>query len=215
MDSEGRAGSSNSPSVDAVEVIDRRSHAGCTVRLHSGASFVIADKDVATLGLIAGGSVSEFDVERLRAFEAMRLIEAKSLDLLARRDHSVAELQTKLIQRKFDRSLVARVCAQLGQSGYLDDDRFARAWLSRRIRRRAEGALLLRAGLARTGVPREIVSRVLSEELSEEYEEEAFQRAVGELEGSGKRSASTIVRRLSALGFSSSRIQSYLEKSAN
>lgn len=211
MDSEGRAGSSNSQSVDAVEHIDRRSHSGSTVRLHSGASFVIADRDVSALGLIEGGSVSESDLERLLASEAIRLIEAKSLDLLARRDHSVAELRTKLIQRKFDRSLVAQVCEQLAQRGYLDDDRFARAWLSRRVRRRAEGALLLRAGLAKTGVPREIVSRVINEELSEEYEEEAFARAVAGLESSGKRSASTIVRRLSALGFSSSRIHSYLE----
>ena len=211
MDSEGRAGSSNSRSVDAVEHIGRRSRSGCTVRLHSGASFVIADRDVSALGLIEGSSVSESDLERLLAFEAMRLIEAKSLDLLARRDHSVAELRTKLMQRKFDRSLVAQVCEQLAQRGYLDDDRFARAWLSRRVRRRAEGALLLRAGLAKTGVPREIVSRVISEELSEEYEEEAFARAVAGLESSGKRSASTIVRRLSALGFSSSRIHSYLE----
>ena len=59
---------------------------------------------------------------------------AYAVRALARRDHSVAELERKLRDKGFSAAVMAEVIARLDRSGYLDDRRFAERWAESAVR---------------------------------------------------------------------------------
>ena len=71
--------------------------------------------------------------------------------ILARRDHSIAELDGKLRQRGFEEKVIAKVLAECRRLNYLDDDRFA-AGLIRHLKRKGCGSLRLRNEFHRRGL---------------------------------------------------------------
>ncbi len=105
------------------------------------------------------------------------LVLTKTLDLLAAREHSSQELSRKLLQRGYDADLVAEVLNECREAGYVDDRRFARAFVESRLRRQPEGRAVLQSRLAGRGVGRHICDEVLQEIFSIEAEHDALQRA--------------------------------------
>ena len=84
-----------------------------------------------------------------------------ALRALARRDHSVAELERKL-RGKVSPEATAHVMARLLQSGYLDDRRFAERWAEGAVRNGRGYGVRLRQELARRGIERELVEDVVA-----------------------------------------------------
>lgn len=74
------------------------------------------------------------------------------MDLLARREHSVAELRAKLTAREFDAEAVDTAVKQLAEEGLVDDQRFAEAFVASRARK-GQGPVRIRMELERRGVP--------------------------------------------------------------
>lgn len=86
-----------------------------------------------------------------------------ALRLLARRDHSKAELQRKLVSRGFDRTTIEAVISQLAQAGYLDDRRFAVRWAESAMESGRCVGSRLRMELRQRGVPPDIAEQTVSE----------------------------------------------------
>jgi regulatory protein len=78
------------------------------------------------------------------------------MDLLARREHSTAEIRAKLIARDFDADEVDEAVARLAAEGLISDDRFAGAFVSSRVRK-GQGPLKIRVELERRGVAGELI----------------------------------------------------------
>ncbi|MCK8516463.1 recombination regulator RecX [Methylonatrum kenyense] len=78
-------------------------------------------------------------------------IEDKAVRLLARREHSRKELQRKLRQRQYPESLIADTLELLEQRGYLDNQRFAEAFIRERIGK-GHGPLRITADLRERGI---------------------------------------------------------------
>jgi regulatory protein len=79
----------------------------------------------------------------------------RALNLLARRDHSVAELRRKLLAKGFPAARVEEALETLVRQGYLDDRRFAERWAASALASgRFVGSRLL-LELLRRGVDRE------------------------------------------------------------
>jgi regulatory protein len=121
---------------------------------------------------------------------------AVALRLLALRPHSTAELRRKLRQRGFPAEEVDEVLARAAAQGYLDDDAYARALVSRRAA--ARGPALIAAELAAKGVSRSLVAVAL-EGLSREEQVAAAARLAG---GLGVRDPNRAAARLQRRGFS-------------
>jgi regulatory protein len=110
---------------------------------------------------------------RRARFEARRLERASLTDpgpvtdaaaaFLGVRPRSIAETRERLVQLGYPHRLVEEVLASLVETGYLDDEGFARAWVESRDRARPRGASALRRELALKGVAREVVDVVLAE----------------------------------------------------
>jgi regulatory protein len=103
---------------------------------------------------------------------------ARALRILARRDHSMAELDRKLRTGGVPEDVVARVLARLTASGYLDDRRFAEQWAGSAVRNGRGYGPRLRQELTRRGVSREIVDEVVAAIAMEYGEKEALAQIV-------------------------------------
>lgn len=74
-----------------------------------------------------------------------------ALRLLARREHSTAELKTKLVARGWDEALVAEVIPALAEAGLQSDRRFAESFARQRAAR-FYGPRRIQAELAQRGI---------------------------------------------------------------
>jgi regulatory protein len=129
------------------------------------------------LGLCEGSLVDETLREELEWRRQRYFCREKAVELLARREHSSAELERKLLQREFSPAVIEPVLEELRQKRWLDDERFARMYAETRLRRKAMGAGKLVEELTRKGVPREVTERTVAEYCTEQYQREAVEEA--------------------------------------
>ena len=85
---------------------------------------------------------------------------------LGRRARSSGEVRALLARRKAARADIEAVVHRLKQNGYLDDARFARAFVSSRIENRLEGKMRVR---------RELAARRVKPELADEAVRRGFE----------------------------------------
>lgn len=84
------------------------------------------------------------------------------MGLLARREHSLAELREKLAARGFGPAEIEPALAGLAQQGLADDSRFLETFVASRIRR-GHGPHRIRAELGERGIAGEAIARSLAE----------------------------------------------------
>jgi len=79
------------------------------------------------------------------------------MDLLSRREHAVAELSQKLIDKGFDESFVVEALAQLVDDGLLSDARYADSYVRFRMNK-GFGPVRIREELRQRGVANELIN---------------------------------------------------------
>lgn len=84
-----------------------------------------------------------------------------ALDLLARREHSRRELQTKLTLRDFPNDDIAAALDRLEEDGLLSDQRFAEAYVRQRVAK-GYGPLRIRQELRERGVDDGLIAEALA-----------------------------------------------------
>ncbi len=85
-----------------------------------------------------------------------------ALKLLARRERTAHQLRERLATRfGNDSAAIEEVLARLSGAGYLDDERYARNWVRRRIDR---GRVRLAGDLERAGIAPGVIRRVLEDQ---------------------------------------------------
>lgn len=90
------------------------------------------------------------------------LAEYKAIELLARREHSRAELEDKLGKRGFDADAVALALDTLAERGWQSDERFAELFVQQRANK-GKGPRLVRQELLKRGIDSSLASRSLRE----------------------------------------------------
>lgn len=85
----------------------------------------------------------------------------KAMDLLARREHSVAELRTKLRVREYPEADIELAIESLVRDSLLSDDRFAAAFVSSRVRK-GQGPVRIRGELRQRGVADHLIEAHLA-----------------------------------------------------
>ena len=148
-----------------------------------------------------------------------------SIRALARRARSSAEIRVLLARRKAAKADIEAVIHRLRERGYLDDARFARAFVASRIENRLEGKMRVRRDLAARRVNPKIADEAVRQgfesvdeaELLRQYLERKL-RVSKSLDpstalGAGKPSAvQSLYRRLLRAGFRSDTIVGELKR---
>ncbi len=101
----------------------------------------------------------------------------KAVDLLARRERSVAELRRGLLQRGYPADEVEAALGRLQERGALDDRRLAERFARSRIERAGLGRHRVRQALRQRGVGRGDREDGLARALDQVSEAEALERA--------------------------------------
>lgn len=134
-------------------------------------AFKIDAEAASRLGLAGVTDVDPQTAERVARAALVCSARTAALRLLERRPRSRAELEAAL-RRRVPREAAAAVVAGLAREGWVDDARFARAWISDRLALRPMGRRRIAAELLRRGVSVSIVEQQLGAMLPPDREEE-------------------------------------------
>jgi len=102
----------------------------------------------------------------------------KAIELLAIAEHSERDLTLKLKKRGYDEEEIRETVARLFEVGYLDNDRYAKAYIRRSIK--GKSSRRIRQELSRKGIRPEDPDRLILEVYREEdcTERETLERLV-------------------------------------
>lgn len=92
-----------------------------------------------------------------------------ALRILGYRFNSSSELRRKLTAKKFERDVIDETLARLRQEKWLDDGRFAAAYVRTRLAKRI-GKLRIRRELIAAGVDDDAINRAMRENIDDERE---------------------------------------------
>ena len=98
-----------------------------------------------------------------------------ALRILGYRFNSEAELRRKLQAKKFEKAIIDSTLARLREEKWLDDERFAGAFVRTRARKR--GAKRILRELHATGVRREVAEEAVRQNVDAGREREALEAA--------------------------------------
>ncbi|MCL6641566.1 MAG: RecX family transcriptional regulator, partial [Candidatus Rokubacteria bacterium] len=112
----------------------------CRIDIAGAGSYQLDGATVRALGIVEGAEVDGALLERVRAAAARLHARGVALRLLQRRLRSRAELETALRRRGVPGDVVLAVVGELRRGGWIDDARFARAWIRDRLALRPCGA---------------------------------------------------------------------------
>lgn len=115
-----------------------------------------------------GGVSSSDDVHAPASLDDIALqrktVLHKAVDILSRREHSVAELTRKLRMREYDDGMIDDVIGQLIDQGYLSDRRFAELYIRQRSQK-GYGRRDIESWLHAHGVDRSTVLAALNADM--------------------------------------------------
>lgn len=136
-------------------------------------------------------------------------VEQAALSYLNRAEQCRKGLETKLYKKNYDSLVVSEVLDVLESEGYLNDFRFATAWIRNRMIGHCEGKTKLLAELCFRGINRDVAQEAIAEYFSIVPEEEVFAKALSKCNRLGYDQEKTI-KKLINLGFSHSFIKKNL-----
>jgi regulatory protein len=131
-----------------------------------------------------------------------------ALRILGYRFNSEAELRRKLLAKRFDRDTIAETLARLRDEKWLDDERFAAAYV-RTLVQKGIGRLRIRRELTAVGVDDDVAERAVRENAAEGEDERlraAYEKLARRLGGDRDKIAARLLRQ----GFEMSAILGYL-----
>ena len=126
-----------------------------------GVTIRLRPDDITALGLQPGIVLDDTAGREIRRRAERALAVGIANRLLAVRLRSRRELEDRLHRRGISADILASVIADLERHGFIDDRRFAEAWVRTRRALLPSGRIRLQYELARKGVARDAVTQVL------------------------------------------------------
>jgi len=149
--------------------------------LFSTVPFTPADKTDDTAAAREPGMLTDEEAADLLHAALVYSAECAAMTYLARAEQSRFGLTQKLLHKGVDKHALSQALDYLEQIHYLDDGRFASAWLRSRSIDHAEGKIRLAAELASRGIQKETAANALKEFFTEHEELELCRKAYQKL----------------------------------
>jgi regulatory protein len=108
-----------------------------------------------------GQELSVEKIASLQAEDTREIAYQQALKFLNFRQRSQAEVERNLKDHQFPEEIVAEVIDRLQNNGFLDDDRFAQAWVENRSEFRPRGKNMLRFELRQRGLQDEAIESAI------------------------------------------------------
>jgi regulatory protein len=122
--------------------------------------------------------LTDSEVEELRKLSKLTNQYIRMVALVYARPRSEYEIRTKLRTKKIEPEDIEGVITKLIKNNYLDDEAFAKWWVSGRKSSRPISALKLKSELAQKGIKSDLASRIVSENFTKEDELLALKKLI-------------------------------------
>lgn len=126
-------------------------------------TWLLTDEAVRRYGLTPGTMLGRDKLEALAEEVQIPAAKRDTGRYLERSEHSKSQLKGYLLRRGYSPRVVESVSDWAGEVGYVDDARFARAYVRSHRERSPMGVRRLRGELIRRGVPEPVADGVLEE----------------------------------------------------
>ncbi len=127
-------------------------------------SFSLSENELMSSGIKIGKDYSEDEFELLKTTAVLDKAYMRSLDLLARRQRSEWEIRDYLKRKEYEAEIIDQIVLKLNDRGYVDDEKFARSWVSSRHLLKSISKRKLKVELKQKRVPDEVIYKVLEED---------------------------------------------------
>ncbi len=132
-------------------------------------SFALSDSELLRLGIYSGQELSVTDLAGLKDNSVRDKARSQALNQLARRQRSEWELRDYLKRKEHPPEVIDFVISWLAEYGYVDDTKFAAAWVANRRLLKPISTRRLRQELQQKRVPSEVIDQVLAEDQTDEH----------------------------------------------
>jgi len=169
--------------------------------------FGVDENTLIKFDLQKGREIAEAEVEGIENEEIVVKAFNSAIRSLKLRDHSEKEIRDKLKRKEFNNSVIEKAIAKLYKLDFLNDKRFAKIWVSDRIKLKPKGKKALKIELRQKGVDPNIIENVLEECFGEEGELElakkVFEKAEKKYSGlEGQDKKQKMIKYMMSRGFS-------------
>jgi regulatory protein len=128
----------------------------------------LGGNDVLNLGLHNGQEITEAELTDLKQQSDFGKIYEKTLNLLSFRQRSEWELRDYLKRKNQSPAIIEKLLNVLSNLGYVDDKKFATAWVDNRRLLKPISSLKLRAELKQKRIANNIIDEVLKADTTDE-----------------------------------------------
>ena len=133
------------------------------VSVHLEGEFAFGLTRLVAAWLQVGQELSDEKIASLQAEDALEMAYQQALKYLNYRVRTEREVRQNLAQHKISDEIITQVIARLRQSGLVDDQRFAQAWVENRSEFHPRSRRALAVELQRKGLAEETVQHALDE----------------------------------------------------
>lgn len=133
-------------------------------------AFSLSENELMSLGLRIGQEFSAQELDKLKKTAVEDKAYMRALDLLARRARSEWELREYLKRKEYDNDTIAKILNRLSNAGYVDDYKFAEAWVNNRRLLKATSQRKLSLELKQKRVSDDVISQVLAGDETDEQQ---------------------------------------------
>lgn len=142
--------------------------------LDDGQKFTLDTRVVYDCGLRKSDELSEEKIILIQSQSDFYKTKDAAFRLISRRQHSISELKTKLLQKGYSKEIIENVLTWLKSKHFVDDYSFAKAFAEEMLTKKKFGINKVKAGLFKKGVDRKIIEEILSFTDSNHALENAF-----------------------------------------
>jgi len=124
-------------------------------------AFGLSKKTLVDFNLFNGKFLNEKEISQILEKDQLTRAIEKSFRLLGIRPRSQKELEKKLKEKEFAPEIIEKTIARIKELGYLDDKKFAKAWLEAR-KFSHKGKYVVQRELKEKGVAEETIKKTIS-----------------------------------------------------
>ncbi len=131
-------------------------------------SFSLSEHELLSSGIKIGQEYEGADLENLQRKVVLDKAYDSSLNLIARRIRSIWEIRDYLKRKDYDEQVIEEILNMLSSKKYIDDEKFAEAWIRDRRMFKNVSKRRLQQELRQKRVSDEIIQKVLNSDETEE-----------------------------------------------
>lgn len=147
-----------------------KAHGRYSVFVDNKFEFGLSELALINSGIKVGQDVSAKDLEKFKQESSLDKMYGRLLDLLARRPRSEWELRDYLNRKKVDSSNIDELLNRISNSGYINDESFAKRWIESRRLLKSTSIRKLTMELRQKRISDEIITKALSLDETDEQE---------------------------------------------